>query len=251
LKLFYTEFEPEGILKKFFSEAAKFEVKEKEKLNFNLLIDYTSSLLITIDKNTSKAAFNIAGFRDERIEIDLELDSVLYLYKFKPEIFFLINKGNIEGFKNKVIPFDDIKISKEIRTDEELSEALLKYFGNVKCDTSNIKNYVYDAIKLILENNGAFRIEDIFKKEEVSIRQFQREFKKVTGFSPKEFSSIVRVSSLTNELVKDDVSLADVFFNYGFYDQAHFNKEFKKVIGINPSSFESRQKLIKYLKLLK
>ena len=121
MKLYYTENEPEGILKNFFTETAKFEVKEKKKLNFQLLLDSTSSLLIFYDGKTKKYSAKIAGYRN----------------------------------------------------------------------------------------------------------------------------------SLTSELIKENVSLRDIFFDFGFYDQAHFNKEFKKIVGANPSLFESRQKLIKYLNLLK
>ncbi|MBN8570358.1 MAG: AraC family transcriptional regulator [Ignavibacteria bacterium] len=251
LKLYYTENKPPGILGKFFTEMAKFEVKEKRKLNFQLLLDYTSSLLIIYNGKTKKLSAKIAGYRNKKVKLNLPENSYIFLLKFKPEVFNLLVKGKVEDYKNKLSTFQDIKFSNSEITDDEILKIITYYFEQSIFDFTRVKNYITEAIELITYNNGVFRTEELVQKEKISIRQFQREFKKVTGFSPKEFSSIVRINSLTSELVKENVSLRDIFFDLGFYDQAHFNKEFKKIIGANPSMFESRQKLIRYLNLLK
>jgi AraC-like DNA-binding protein len=248
LKLYYSETEPEGALKNFFTEMAKFEVKEKKKLNFQLLLDYTSSLLIFYNGKTHKLSAKIAGYRDKKINLKLSENSFVFLLKFKPEEFYILNDGKIEKFKNKLTAFHDIKFDDSKISDNEIMKVIIKYFEKKKPDFSSVKKYVVHAINTIVLKNGIYKAEAI--SSEVSVRQFQRDFKKVTGFSPKEFSSIVRINSLTSELVKENVSLRDIFFDFGFYDQAHFNKEFKKITGANPSLFESRQKLIKYLNLI-
>ncbi len=155
--------------------------------------------------------------------------------------------------ENRIIFFFidcNLKIEKE-KTDKEIYNTISLFFSDFKIDSDKIKKYVVDAIEMIYLKNGLFRSDEIIMQANVSMRQFQRDFKKITGFSPKEFSSIVRINSLSSELIKENVSLRDIFFNFGFYDQAHFNKEFKKLVGASPSAFESRQKLIKYLNLLK
>lgn len=230
---------------------AKFEVKEKKKLNFQLLLDYTSSLLIIYNGKTKKLSAKIAGYRDKKIKLNLSENSYIFLLKFKPEVFYLLIKGKIETCKNKLSAFNDIKFSNSEIKDDEIIRTIANYFEQSTFDFTRVKNYIVEAIELINNSKGSVKTEKLAEKAKISIRQFQREFKKVTGFSPKEFSSIVRINSLTSELVKENVSLRDIFFNFGFYDQAHFNKEFKKITGANPSSFESRQKLIRYLNLLK
>ncbi|MBS1493487.1 MAG: AraC family transcriptional regulator [Bacteroidetes bacterium] len=230
---------------------AKFEVKEKKKLNFQLLLDSTSSLLIIYNGKTKKLSAKIAGYRDKKVNLNLPENSYIFLLKFKPEVFYLLTEGKIEKYKNKLTGFTDIKFSDPEIYDNEIIKIITDYFEQRSFNFSLVKNYVIEAIELINESNGSVKTEELAVKAAISVRQFQREFKKVTGFSPKEFSSIVRINSLTSELIKENVSLRDIFFNFGFYDQAHFNKEFKKITGANPSVFESRQKLIKYLNLLK
>ncbi len=230
---------------------AKFEVKEKKKLNFQLLLDSTSSLIIIYNGKTKKLSAKIAGYRNKKVNLNLPENSYIFLLKFKPEVFYLLTEGNIEIYKNKLTAFPDIRIPDSEISDEEIINTVTDYFERKRFDFSLVKNYFTEAIELINNKNGIFKAEEFVAKAGVSVRQFQREFKKITGFSPKEFSSIVRINSLTTELVKENVSLRDIFFNFGFYDQAHFNKEFKKITGANPSLFESRQKLIRYLNLLK
>lgn len=230
---------------------AKFEVKEKKKLNFQLLLDSTSSLLIIYNGKTKKLSAKIAGYRNKKVKLNLPENSYIFLLKFKPEVFYLFTGGKIENYKNKLTAFLDIKFSNSEITDDEILKIITDYFEQKMFDFTRVKSHIVEAIELINSSNGSVKTEELAEKAKISIRQFQREFKKVTGFSPKEFSSIVRINSLTSELVKENVSLRDIFFNFGFYDQAHFNKEFKKITGANPSLFESRQKLIKYLNLLK
>jgi transcriptional regulator GlxA family with amidase domain len=66
----------------------------------------------------------------------------------------------------------------------------------------------------------------------------ERNFKKLIGLSPKEYSSIIRFQHALS-LIKDskqDLSLLDIAFECGYYDHSHLSLEIKRNTGLLPSS---------------
>lgn len=71
----------------------------------------------------------------------------------------------------------------------------------------------------------------------LSRRQFERKFKELSGFSPKDFLNITRFKHALKEIERGNNSLAQIAFNSGYYDQSHFSNEFKKLSGYTPKEF--------------
>lgn len=95
---------------------------------------------------------------------------------------------------------------------------------------------VAEALSRIRTSNGIIRISDLAKGLAISKDALEKRFRKITGASPKQFTSIVRLKSLI-ETKSSHYSLLDVAFNYGYYDQAHFIKAFKLFTGQTPTEF--------------
>ena len=107
------------------------------------------------------------------------------------------------------------------------------------------------AINTIVSADGALKLEELYSGLSISQRQFQRNFTKRTGLTPKEFSRIVRFHKVTRKLVKNDFRHFDTLVESGYYDQSHYYREFKEFLSMLPGKFESRQKRIEYKELLK
>ena len=89
-------------------------------------------------------------------------------------------------------------------------------------------------IKCILEVNGQITVKALAEKHFISVRHFQRLFKKYYGIAPKKFINIIRFKQLYKSSVLKE-KMPNDFLGFGYYDQMHFIKDFKKQLGITPS----------------
>lgn len=97
-----------------------------------------------------------------------------------------------------------------------------------------------NALDIILRNFGVINIEkDILVG--LSQRQLRRYFEYYIGDSAKTFSQVVRFQNILNAKPStQSLRESKIFFDLGYYDQAHFIKEFKNFYGVTPSKAFSR-----------
>ncbi|PST81813.1 AraC family transcriptional regulator [Pedobacter yulinensis] len=72
--------------------------------------------------------------------------------------------------------------------------------------------------------------------EYLSVRQFERRFKHLTGFRPKLFFRISRFNALLNRPAQGKL-LTQLAHEHGYYDQAHFIHDFKIFSGHSPKAY--------------
>lgn len=95
---------------------------------------------------------------------------------------------------------------------------------------------IIQAIQHICDMQGMVNVKMVAAQTCLSQRQFERNFKDLTGFSPKTFSRIVRFKSLTHSNKKKK-SFTEMAYDFGYYDQAHFIQDFKSFSGYTPSRY--------------
>ena len=106
----------------------------------------------------------------------------------------------------------------------------------VKRMISGCKNpLVSNALHEILYQEGCVKMAQIADNMKYSQHYINREFKKNTGFSLKQYSEIIRLQSAITYLEKENVDF--VYDKLGYYDQAHFIKEFKKFTLLTPQNY--------------
>src|SRR5690606_5136035 len=71
----------------------------------------------------------------------------------------------------------------------------------------------------------------------LSRRRFERKFKELSGFSPKEFQRLIRFDAVVKGRFPVERSLAQLAAACGFYDQSHFIHEFQRFSGYSPKEF--------------
>jgi AraC-like DNA-binding protein len=95
---------------------------------------------------------------------------------------------------------------------------------------------ILTALQKIHLTKGLVKIKDLADTLYISQDAFEKRFRRVVGTSPKQFSSIVRMRSITSSS-KPTQKLTDLALQAGYFDQAHFNKDFKSFTGQTPSDF--------------
>lgn len=95
---------------------------------------------------------------------------------------------------------------------------------------------VSTATQQINYANGFIRIRDLRNQLCISKDAFEKRFRKVVGASPKQFASIVRMSSIIRKN-RSREELLNAAFEAGFFDEAHFIKAFRQFTGQNPTDF--------------
>lgn len=94
---------------------------------------------------------------------------------------------------------------------------------------------LYGAIVIILQNFGVLNIETDLDTG-ISQRQLRRLFEFYIGDTAKTFAKVVRFQNILRaKPSSQSLRQNKLFFDAGYYDQAHFIKEFKNFYGVSPS----------------
>lgn len=114
------------------------------------------------------------------------------------------------------------------------------YLNQFFTDRIKIKNsQLQSVIQDIHNSKGQLSILGLSKKNCMTTRQLERNFKTHIGISPKEYSNIIRFQNALTIIKNTDQnrSLLDIAFECGFYDHSHLANEIKRNTGLTPSQF--------------
>jgi AraC-like DNA-binding protein len=96
---------------------------------------------------------------------------------------------------------------------------------------------VESSVKYIIQSKGIFSVKEIAGRFCLSARQFERKFKDLSGFGPKEYSRIIRFQSACKEYGNKQRSLTAIAYECGYYDQSHFIHDFVAFSGYHPRQY--------------
>lgn len=118
----------------------------------------------------------------------------------------------------------------------KLRIAIVERFLYSKLIDNKPDKLVNEAITKIYLNHGLLKMKSLADSLFISQDAFEKRFRKVTGTTPKQFSSIVKMRTIIQQK-SEYFSFLDIALENGFYDQAHFNKDFKLFTGQTPTDF--------------
>lgn len=126
----------------------------------------------------------------------------------------------------------------------EIYSAHLK---NLRIAREELDEKVIRAVSIIEETMGETRMAALAGELGISVRQFERRFKKSAGLSPKFYSRARRFRAAAAALATGEkVNWADRAAEMGFADQAHLAREFSYLTGRSPRSFAEKVRAIEH-----
>jgi AraC-like DNA-binding protein len=150
------------------------------------------------------------------------------LIEYAPLFSQPLNLTHWQSFAEEL--FQENNLSKRI---EKLESFLLDNL----CEKED--HSIRKALSLIEDIEKDYSIQEIADQCGLTLKTFQRNFKKFITCTPSEYKRIVRFRhSITNKMLQEiSLKLTDVAYESNYYDQSYFIKEYKKLTGTKPNAF--------------
>lgn len=187
----------------------------------------------------------VMGFCKKYTEFPLENSFNYTGIRFLPTMFpqlFNINAATLSNrfeLLENVVPATADFIKNNFHAGQTAA-AIQQLFDNyflqlLSCTSFDNDPRLYGALEIILKNCGVTGIEKDLNTG-ISPRQLRRLFEFYIGDTAKTFCKVVRFQHILRAKPStQSLRQNKLFFDAGYYDQAHFIKEFKNFYGVTPS----------------
>ncbi len=98
---------------------------------------------------------------------------------------------------------------------------------------------VEDCLEVIRDRHGEIKVMDLYDRAGVSKSTLEDRFNKEMGLSPKEFCKIEKINFFLSNYRRfgDNMTLTQLTFKSGYYDQSHLIKEFRYFVDLSPRKY--------------
>lgn len=173
----------------------------------------------------------MTSFKDSFIDTNTHLIGVC----LKPATFAnLYNYASQNELTNDTVEFEK---SNAFSVDKVFHSSFT-YFDHFFSERiKNRSTPLQSVLNDIHSTNGTTSIYELAKRNFTTVRQLERNFKKLVGLSPKEYSNIIRFQYALRLIKKTNHnrSLLDIAFECGYYDHSHLSNDIKRNTGLPPS----------------
>ncbi len=97
---------------------------------------------------------------------------------------------------------------------------------------------LFKVIDFVEENySGKVNVADMAERANLSVRTFERQFKRRFNISPIAYLKKVRINAACRELIQSNHTIARIALDCGFCDQSYMTKEFARLMQVTPQVY--------------
>ena len=125
------------------------------------------------------------------------------------------------------------------RSEKEMVSILDHFFLSLlKRERYVNQSFVYQINRIISYQQRLIKVNELADHLNLHERSLQRKFREEIGLTPKEFLQLFRFIRIFQLMTGNPaISIQDLIWHGGFYDQAHFYHEFHKITSFSPGDF--------------
>lgn len=129
--------------------------------------------------------------------------------------------------------------SGDMPSSKQVMQELNAYLQERMDRYTKVDPVVEATISLIRHVRGDIRVKELNEKLGVCKSTLEEKFNRNLGLSPKEFCKIEKINQfLDNYAVhKEEMTLTQLTFKSGYYDQSHLIKEFRYFVDLSPRKY--------------
>lgn len=193
----------------------------------------------------------LSGQLKDYYDIQITGSFSLFSIVFKPQGLSLFTNIPVNEFYNQNIPLKFVFPGEFNRLEDSLSNEnsfsgrtliVEDFLFQQLQKNRNITHFnrIENCVGIINHSKGIVDINYLASKACFSRKQFERTFSHYVGASPKQFLKTIRFQNALNEKSKNkDISLTELAYKCGYYDQSHMINDFQKLSGLSPKAYFS------------
>ncbi len=166
----------------------------------------------------------------------------------RPTTLYKVFGTSLREIQNKIFSLEEYRP----RLYQELLDVFHSYDNNLEEFDANLNGFferndlckqdhkigwIDESIRIIEEEKGLIKVQDLIMDLPFSQKTFETIFKKVIGLTPGQFTRQIRFLNYLREFHVTDKPTTELMYAFQYYDLSHFNKEVKYFTGKTPKNY--------------
>ncbi|MEJ7578460.1 MAG: helix-turn-helix domain-containing protein, partial [Pyrinomonadaceae bacterium] len=219
------------------------------------------SLVYYRNERNADSWLGVSGARLDSLQVKVFAGDVFWGARLSAPACRPVLNRDSSALQNQTLPLSEFlpetanELLQNMGASNSFAEAIKAYESSLRVlqvKREDVDGEVAVACELIETSKGQAKIAETAAAVGLSVRQLERRFRRVTGFTPKQFARLRRLRATAVTLADDrEMGWATRAVEMGFADQAHLTREFVRLTGRSPVAFAENVAKIEHGDLIK